>query len=90
MLTVNVFKSIRKPFNVFHGNLALGDFLFAIAIFDAVQFVTGETIYSEFTSILTGYLVEASYTVSVLTLTFMAKDRNEVVDKPLKNKKTIK
>ena len=91
MLTVNVFESMRKPFNVFHGNLALADFLFAItSIFDAVQFVTGETIYSEFTCILTGYLVEASYTVSILTLTVMATDRYEVVDKPLKNKKTIK
>ena len=92
MLTVNVFKSMRKPFNVFHGNLALADFLFAIvSIFDAVNFVTGETIYSEFSCILTSYLVEASYTVSVLTLTVMAKDRYEVVDKPLKKKKnTIK
>lgn len=91
MLAVNVFKSMRKPFNVFHGNLALADFLFAVAtIFDAIDFVTGETVYSEFTCILTGYLVEVSYTVSVLTLTVMAKDRYEVVDKPLKNKKTLK
>ena len=88
MLALSVSEIMRKPFNVFHVNLALGDFLFAIgSIFDAVQFVTGETIYSEFTCILTGYLVEASYTVSVLTLTVMAKDRYEVVDKPLKNKK---
>ena len=91
VLAVNVFKSMRKPFNVFHGNLALADFLFATAtIFDAIEFVTGQTVNTEFTCKLTGYLIEVSYTVSVLTLTVMAKDRYEVVKKPLENKKTIK
>ena len=91
VLAVNVFKSMRKPFNVFHGNLALADFLFAITtIFDAIEFVTGQAVNTEFTCKLTGYLIEVSYTVSVLTLTVMAKDRYEVVKKPLENKKTIK
>ena len=91
VLSVNVFKNMRKPFNVFHGNLAFADLLFAIAtIFDAIQFVSGIMVYTEFTCVLSGIIIESSYTVSVLTLTVMSKDRYDVVTKPFKNTRTIK
>ena len=82
---------MRKPFNVFHGNLAFADLLFAVAtIFDAIQFVSGIMVYTEFTCVLSGIIIESSYTVSVLTLTVMSKDRYDVVTKPFKNTRTIK
>ena len=91
VLSVNVFKNMRKPFNAFHGNLAFADLLFAIAtIFDAIQFVSGIMVYTEFTCVLSGIIIESSYTVSVLTLTVMSKDRYDVVTKPFKNTRTIK
>ena len=91
VLVVNVFKNMRKPFNIFHGNLAFADLLFAIAtIFRAIQYVSGKTVYTEFTCISAGYATEASYTVSVLTLTVMSKDRYNAVIKPLENKKSMK
>ena len=91
VLSVNVFKNMRKPFNVFHGNLAFADLLFAIAtIFDAIQFVSGIMVYTEFSCVLSGIIIESSYTVSVLTLTVMSKDRYDVVTKPFKNTRTIK
>ena len=91
VLAVNVFKNMRKPFNIFHGNLAFADLLFAIAtIFRAIQYVSGKTVYTEFTCISAGYATEASYTVSVLTLTVMSKDRYNAVIKPLENKKSMK
>ena len=91
VLSVNVFKEMRKPFNVFHGNLAFADLSFAIAtIFDAINFVSGIMVYSEFTCTLSGLIIESSYTVSVLTLTVMSKDRYNVVTKPFKNRRTMK
>ena len=91
VLSVNVFKEMRKPFNVFHGNLAFADLSFAIAtIFDAIHFVSGIMVYSEFTCTLSGLIIESSYTVSVLTLTVMSKDRYDVVTKPFKNRRTMK
>ena len=91
VLSVNVFKNMRKPFNVFHGNLAFADLLFAVAtIFDAIQFVSGIMVYTEFTCVLSGIIIESSYTVSVLTLRVMSKDRYDVVTKPFKNTRTIK
>ena len=91
VLSVNVLKNMKKPFNVFHGNLAFADLLFAIAtIFDAIQFVSGIMVYTEFTCVLSGIIIESSYTVSVLTLTVMSKDRYDVVTKPFKNMRTMK
>ena len=88
VLSVNVFKNMRKPFNVFHGNLAFADLSFAIAtIFDAIQFVSEIMVYTEFTCTLAGLIIESSYTVSVLTLTVMSKDRYDVVTKPFEKKK---
>ena len=91
VLAVNVFKNMRKPFNIFHGNLAFADLLFAIAtIFRAIEYVSGKTVYTEFICISAGYTIEASFTVSVLTLTVMSKDRYDAITKPLENKKTMK
>ena len=91
VLSVNVFKNMRKPFNVFHGNLAFADLSFAIAtIFDAIQFVSEIMVYTEFTCTLAGLIIESSYTVSVLTLTVMSKDRYDVVTKPFEKKSAMK
>lgn len=71
---------ITWPFNVFHGNLAFSDLLT----------VSGKTVHSEITCKLAGSVIKTTYTVSLLTLIVMSKDRYDLVTKPLENKSTWK
>ena len=75
VLTVSIFKDIKKSFNIFHGNLTFADLLCTVgAIFETVFLVTGETVYSEISCKLVGCVIQSSYTVSVITLTVTSKD----------------
>ena len=91
VLTVTIFKDIKKWFNIFHGNLTFADLLCTIgAIFETVYLVTGVTVYSEISSKLVGCVMQSSYYVSVIALTVTSKDSHDLDTKPLENRSTRK
>ncbi|XP_057292502.1 neuropeptide FF receptor 2-like [Hydractinia symbiolongicarpus] len=91
LIAVLKFKHMKTVFNGFLANLAITDILFVLfSIFNAVDFYVGEWEFGEVWCRVQGTFIEASYTISVLTLVAVAVERYVSICYPHKRKRTFK